>query len=575
LVLFGVAATPAKAAPFFSPSAAMTTARYFPAASPLPDGRILIAGGFDGSSVLNSTEIYNPATNSFAPGPSMSTGRAGSAAAPLPDGRILIAGGEDGSAYLNSTEIYNPATNSFAAGPSMTSARSVPAAAALPDGRILIAGGSNGPASRLSSTDIYSPTGNSFTAGPAMSTVRFAAVAAPLPDGRIMIAGGETDTSFLASTEIYNPGTNNFTPGPTMPSGRSRLAAAPLPDGRILMAGGENGYLAWTEIYNPATNNFTPGPSMSTGRTGLAAAPLPDGRILVVGGIDGFSVVNSTEVYNTAPTVRSSGGQFVWQPIGTTSAVRQVGVTNLGSQVMRIGGDARLTGTDASDFEIKSDGCAGRMLRFGQSCWVGLSFSPGDFGPREATLEIDANTSPVTNSIELSGQGVAPEIGPSGATGATGPTGSAGTTGPSGPSGTSGPSGVTGPTGPKGPRGPTGPRGEVIPPGKPVVTQTVKNRRLSQGRSFVVARIRCPGACRVNRAEARIRAGVGRSAKFEVRAPKRLPGGGSVVARLSVPAGIATRLQASNLRSRIGVTIVVTGEGGRTNKSMAVIVRAN
>jgi hypothetical protein len=258
--------------------------------------------------------------------------------------------------------------------------------------------------------------------------------------------------------------------------------------------------------------------------------------------------------------------------------VRQVGVTNLGSQIMRIGGAARLVGTNASDFEIKSDGCAGRSLRFRQVCYVSLSFAPAGFGVRTAAIEIDANTDPVTTAIPLSGEGVAPEVGPTGPTGATGSTGSTGPSGPSGPSGPTGPSGTsgpTGPTGPKGPTGPTGPKGDVIPPGKPEVTPAVRNRRLSQGLSFVVARVRCPGECRVNRAEARIRAGVGRSAKLRVGLPRRLPGGGSVVARLTIPSGIAKRLKASNLRSRIGVTIVVTGDGGRTNKSMAVTVRAN
>jgi hypothetical protein len=106
-----------------------------------------------------------------------------------------------------------------------------------------------------------------------------------------------------------------------------------------------------------------------------------------------------------------------------------------------------------------------------------------------------------------------------------------------------------------------------------VIKQTVKQRRLSQGRSFVFARISCASACRVNRASAAIRAGVGRKAKVRLRAPKSLPGGGSVTARLSIPARITKRLAETGRRSRIGVTVVATSDGGRTNKSMVVRVR--
>jgi hypothetical protein len=66
---------------------------------------------------------------------------------------------------------------------------------------------------------------------------------------------------------------------------------------------------------------------------------------------------------------------------------------------------------------------------------------------------------------------------------------------------------------------------------------------------------------------------VGLKAKVTVRVPKSLPGGGSVSARLSIPNRIAKRLTETGRRSRIGVTIVATSNGGRTNKSMVVRVR--
>ena len=42
----------------------------------------------------------------------MGTARTGAVAAPLPDGRVLVAGGQDAASYLQSAEIF-AATNTF------------------------------------------------------------------------------------------------------------------------------------------------------------------------------------------------------------------------------------------------------------------------------------------------------------------------------------------------------------------------------------------------------------------------------------------------------------------------------
>lgn len=74
----------------------MSTPRWAPAAAPLPDGRVLVAGG-SGSGIepLDTAEIFDPKTGqvSGAGVGAMTMGRLAPAAASLPDGRILIAGG--------------------------------------------------------------------------------------------------------------------------------------------------------------------------------------------------------------------------------------------------------------------------------------------------------------------------------------------------------------------------------------------------------------------------------------------------------------------------------------------------
>lgn len=86
-----------------------------PAAAALPDGRVLIAGGDQaGGATLAFAEAFDSATGQFSPtgiGP-LGTPRGWPAAAPLGDGRILVAGGSTGSGITATAEVF-AATNTF------------------------------------------------------------------------------------------------------------------------------------------------------------------------------------------------------------------------------------------------------------------------------------------------------------------------------------------------------------------------------------------------------------------------------------------------------------------------------
>ena len=186
----------------------------------------------------------------------MTTRREGAVAAPLPDGRVLVAGGslyDGGVNPLSSAEVFDPATNTFSSAGigSMSIARAEAAAAPLPDGRILVVGGLNPNhlIPDLSSAEVFDPTTSSFSSagiGP-MSTPRSGAVAAPLPDGRVLVAGGivssaVTYTCYLSSAEVFDPTTGSFSSSGigSMTRPRSGAVAAPLPEG-VLVAGGGYG----------------------------------------------------------------------------------------------------------------------------------------------------------------------------------------------------------------------------------------------------------------------------------------------------------------------------------------------
>jgi hypothetical protein len=87
----------------------MATARTRYAVALLPDGRVLIAGGHDGSGkTLASAEQYDPSTGTFTPTDSLAAAREYAVATLLSDGRVLITGGTAGKTSLASAELYTP-----------------------------------------------------------------------------------------------------------------------------------------------------------------------------------------------------------------------------------------------------------------------------------------------------------------------------------------------------------------------------------------------------------------------------------------------------------------------------------
>src|SRR5687768_3643919 len=82
----------------FRPTASLGTARFDHTATllPPPDGRVLVVGGTNGTS-LASAEIYDPVTATWSPTGSLATPRAGHRATLLPDGKVLVTGGANGT----------------------------------------------------------------------------------------------------------------------------------------------------------------------------------------------------------------------------------------------------------------------------------------------------------------------------------------------------------------------------------------------------------------------------------------------------------------------------------------------
>lgn len=116
-------------------------ARYRNSATVLADGRVLAAGGVraDGVVTHSSAELYDPNRGIWTDTGRMGQARAFQVAARLPNGRVLVAGGfsrfdsQFNNRALNSAELYDPAGGRWSWAPFMLAANAT-VAAALPTG---------------------------------------------------------------------------------------------------------------------------------------------------------------------------------------------------------------------------------------------------------------------------------------------------------------------------------------------------------------------------------------------------------------------------------------------------------
>ena len=272
----------------------MGVARAAHTATRLPDGRVLVSGGFDdreGSQA--SAELFDPSTGVFSPTGSMSLARVSHTATLLRDGRVLIVGGygPDGE-RLGSAEIYDPATGSFSATGAMPGVRADHTATLLPDGRVLIVGGTGAGYAFLATALLYEPDTGTFAATGSMSVRRESATATLLRDGRVLIAGGhagrDPEIRVYASAEVYDPVGGRFTAVSDMAMPRHKHDAVRLRDGRVLIVGGaderdDEGLYRSVEVFDPRTETFHAAGRLHDGRYKMrgTSVRLADGRLMV------------------------------------------------------------------------------------------------------------------------------------------------------------------------------------------------------------------------------------------------------------------------------------------------------
>jgi hypothetical protein len=278
---------------FTETAVAMNVGRSSHTATVLPNGFVLIAGGYVSATAVTATaELYDPFRDDFLPtAGDLSTARGGHTATALDTGAVLIAGGERAGDFrgLSSAELYFPASTTFAPTAAMSAERTDHTATSLADGRVLVTGGRTKDASGNTvwhrSAEIYDPVTETWSpTANDMEKLRAGHRATTLASGLVLITGGSGDRT----AEIYDPATNRFrTLSARMRDVHSLHGAVRLTDGRVALLGG--GTLVG-EVFDPGTETFAEvsneaGDMRSAAATFLFRA----GEVLTVGGMD-FSI---------------------------------------------------------------------------------------------------------------------------------------------------------------------------------------------------------------------------------------------------------------------------------------------
>lgn len=274
----------------------------------LANGKILLAGEHD---PRKACELFDPKTGTWSATGELNVGRGNHRATLLLDGRVLVAGGIDyyeNSTIFDSAEIYDPATEKWTLTAPMSRKRFKHAQVRLNDGRVMAIGGTDKePSAGMphASVEIYDPAAGAWSETGPMTQAREQVQAVVLGDGRVLVAGGAVGDfrkyRSQSHAEIYDPATGKWTATGAMNRDRTQFHLLLLSDGRAMAIGGvkrpPGTPLAYVEIYDPTTGKWTEAPPLALPRWNHRAVLLPNGDVFVVGGYNHSGELKQCEVF--------------------------------------------------------------------------------------------------------------------------------------------------------------------------------------------------------------------------------------------------------------------------------------
>jgi N-acetylneuraminic acid mutarotase len=265
---------------------------------------------------INSTEAYDPATDTWVDKTPMPTPRDNLGAAVFQE-KIYCFGGrnvsKDYSISINVNEVYDTETNSWETKTPMPTASSSLQANEV-NGKIYLIGGwieseSSSVTEKSAQVEIYDPITDTWAFGSPIPTA-VAGYASAVLDGKIyIISGVARGSNYTNLTQIYDPKTDEWSFGAPIPMSVTAAAAGATTGTKAVKAiyviGGSNVTYPLSgqyinQVYFPENNSWTMAASMPIDRAGSALA-IVDDTLYVMGGGHNIFTRDSTIVMQYTP----------------------------------------------------------------------------------------------------------------------------------------------------------------------------------------------------------------------------------------------------------------------------------
>jgi microcystin-dependent protein len=212
----------------------------------LPDGRVLIAGGHTNASTIVTNTYFGTIsgnTITWAAGTALLAAISSAAAALLSDGRVLISGGYNGSSsrYEMTFGTISGNTITWAAGTQIPARRYGHTMHIHSDGRVFIIGGNDGSALNASVyVGVISGTTITWSLTTPFPRATIYQAGVTLPDGRLCLTGGNGVSVASQTTHIGTVEKNYIhwtTEVPKLPRETKAMTGEVLSDGTVLLLG--------------------------------------------------------------------------------------------------------------------------------------------------------------------------------------------------------------------------------------------------------------------------------------------------------------------------------------------------
>jgi N-acetylneuraminic acid mutarotase len=219
---------------------------------------VLISGGRNLDGELKSCVLYDEATETFSATGAMGEARYAHTATLLPNGKVLVVGGY-AKGSRGSAELYDPATGAWTSAGVLTTARTEATAVLLGNGEVLVTGGKDETGRPTSSAEIWNEKSGWRSAGDSLLQTyggagAWVASSSTIKSARVVFAGGGNSLDEgVSKTVRYDPEKNLWEETTTMKDGRKRHRMLHMGNGTYFVTGGHGRYRAVrsTESYTP------------------------------------------------------------------------------------------------------------------------------------------------------------------------------------------------------------------------------------------------------------------------------------------------------------------------------------